>query len=79
LCHGLVTAVARVDIDNQKAGLCRRRNADIGVGVTLGPLGDLLQVRRGSVVATAASDNVLSRHYGDLLRRWRDGQYTRIR
>ncbi|MEE9590745.1 MAG: hypothetical protein V3V97_22305 [Hyphomicrobiaceae bacterium] len=47
--------------------------------MALGPLGDLLQVRRGSVVATAASDNVLSRHYGDLLRRWRDGQCIRIR
>jgi len=30
------------------------------------------------MIATGQSGNVLSRHYGDLLRRWRDGQYIHI-
>jgi penicillin amidase len=30
------------------------------------------------MIATGQSGNVLSRHYDDLLRRWRDGQYIRI-
>ena len=31
------------------------------------------------MIATGQSGNVLSPHYGDLLRRWRDGQYIRIK
>ena len=30
------------------------------------------------MIATGQSGNVLSRHYGDLLRRWRNGEYVRI-
>ena len=30
------------------------------------------------MIATGQSGNVLSRHYGDLLRRWRDGEYVVI-
>jgi penicillin amidase len=32
----------------------------------------------GFMISTGQSGNVLSPHYGDLLRRWRDGQFIRI-